>query len=78
LVPQGPLPLSPGFPWLPGGKFARYHGGQACSFATFAPVGVAAIGTLPLPIMRSSIVIRIARRDGWRQLTRLDVFDHQF
>jgi hypothetical protein len=34
-----------------GGKVTRYHGGQARSFATFAPVAVAAIGTLPLPVM---------------------------
>jgi hypothetical protein len=58
-----------------GGKFTRYHGGQASSFATFAPVAVAAIGTLPLPVMHRSIVIHIARRDGRRQLTRLDGFD---
>jgi hypothetical protein len=55
-----------------GGKVTRYHGGQARSFATFAPVAVAAIGTLPLPVMHRSIVIRMARRDGRRQLTRLD------
>jgi hypothetical protein len=58
-----------------GGKFTRYHGGQARSFATFAPVAVAAIGTLPLPVMHCSIVIHIARRDGRRQLTQLDGFD---
>ena len=34
-----------------GGKVTRYHGGQARSFSTFAPVAVAAIGTLPLPVM---------------------------
>ena len=58
-----------------GGKVTRYHGGQARSFATFAPVAVAAIGTLPLPVMHRSIVIRMARRDGLRQLTRLDKDD---
>jgi hypothetical protein len=47
----------------------------ARSLATFAPVAVAAIGTLPLPVMHCSIVIHIARRDGRRQLTRLDGFD---
>jgi len=55
-----------------GGKVTRYHGGQAHSFSTFAPVAVAAIGTLPLPVMHRSIVIDMARRDGRRQLTRLD------
>ena len=55
-----------------GGKVTRYHGGQARSFATFSPVAVAAIGTLPLPVMHRSIVIHMERRDGRRQLTRLD------
>jgi hypothetical protein len=58
-----------------GGKVSRYHGGQARSFSTFAPVAVAAIGTLPLPVMHRSIVIRMERRDGRRQLTRLDKED---
>src|SRR6201988_4186483 len=55
-----------------GGKVTRYHGGQARSFSTFAPVAVAVIGTLPLPVTHRSIVIHMARRDGRRQLTRLD------
>ena len=58
-----------------GGKVTRYHGGQAHSFSTFAPVAVAAIGTLPLPVMHRSIVVHMARRDGRRQLTRLDTED---
>jgi hypothetical protein len=58
-----------------GGKVTRYHGGQARSFSTFAPVAVAAIGTLPLPVMHRSIVIDMARRDGRRPLTRLDTQD---
>ena len=37
-----------------GGKVTRYHGGQARSFSTFAPVAVAAIGTLPLPVRSCS------------------------
>jgi hypothetical protein len=58
-----------------GGKVTRYHGGQARSFSTFAPVAVAAIGTLPLPVMHRSIAIHMERRDGQRQLTRLDTQD---
>jgi uncharacterized protein DUF3631 len=58
-----------------GGKVTRYHGGQTRSFSTFAPVAVAAIGTLPLPVMHRSIVIHMTRRDGRRQLTRLDKED---
>jgi hypothetical protein len=34
-----------------GRKITRYHHGQACSFSTFSPAAVAAIGTLPLPLM---------------------------
>jgi len=40
--------------------------------STFSPVAVAAIGTPPLPVMHRSIVIHMERRDGRRQLTRLD------
>jgi hypothetical protein len=40
-----------------------------------APVAVATIGTLPLPVMHRSIMIHMARRDGRRQLTRLDKDD---
>jgi hypothetical protein len=58
-----------------GGKITRYHSGQARSFSTFAPVAVAAIGTLPLPVMHRSIVIHMERRDGRRPLTRLDTED---
>jgi hypothetical protein len=58
-----------------GGKVTRYHSGQARSLSTFSPVAVAAIGTLPLPQMHRSIVIHMARRDGRRQLTRLDKDD---
>ena len=58
-----------------GGKVTRYHGGQARSFSTFAPVAVAAIGTLPLPVIHRSIVIHMERRDGRRELTRLNKED---
>ena len=58
-----------------GGKVTRYHYGQARSFSTFAPVAVAAIGTLPLPIMHRSIVIRMERHDGRHELKRLDKDD---
>jgi hypothetical protein len=58
-----------------GGKVTRYHGGQARSFSTFAPVAVAAIGTLPLPLMHRAIVIPMQRHDGRRELTRLDKDD---
>src|ERR1700739_3638063 len=51
-----------------GGKVTRCYHGQARSFATFAPAAVAAIGALPLPLMHRSVVIRIERHDGAREL----------
>jgi hypothetical protein len=58
-----------------GGKVTRYYSGQARSFSTFSPAAVAAIGTLPLPLMHRSIVIAMERRDGRRELERLDKDD---
>jgi Protein of unknown function (DUF3631) len=54
-----------------GGKVMRYYSGQARSFSTFSPAAVAAIGTLPLPLMHRSITIHMQRRHG-RELKRLD------
>ena len=54
-----------------GGKVTRYVHGQARSFSTFSPAAVAAIGTLPLPVMHRSIIIRMERHDGRRVLKRL-------
>jgi hypothetical protein len=58
-----------------GGKVTRCYHGQARSFSTFAPAAVAAIGTLPLPLMHRSIVIPMVRHDGWCELKRLDKDD---
>ena len=58
-----------------GGKVTRYHHGQARSFSTFSPAAVAAIGTLPLPVMHRSIIIHMERHDGRRELKRLDKDD---
>ena len=58
-----------------GGKVTRYHNGQACSFSTFSPAAVAAIGTLPLPVMHRSVIIPMERHDGRRELKRLDKDD---
>ena len=58
-----------------GGKVTRYVHGQARSFSTFSPAAVAAIGTLPLPVMHRSIIIRMERHDGRRALKRLDKDD---
>jgi len=58
-----------------GGKVTRYHHAQVRSFSTFSPVAVASIGTLPLPVMHRSIVIRMERHDGQHNLKRLDADD---
>jgi Protein of unknown function (DUF3631) len=43
------------------GNFERYLGGNYVSFKTFAPLALAAIGRLPLPILHRSIVLRMER-----------------
>ena len=58
-----------------GGKVTRYRNGQARSFSTFSPTAVAAIGTLPLPVMHRSVIIHMERHDGRRELKRLDKED---
>ena len=58
-----------------GGKVTRYHNGQVRSFSTFSPAAVAAIGTLPLPVMHRSVIIHMERHDGRRELKRLDKDD---
>src|SRR5580704_15633925 len=58
-----------------GGKVTRYRNGEARSFSTFSPTAVAAIGTLPLPVMHRSVIIHMERHDGRRELKRLDKDD---
>ena len=55
-----------------GGGVMRYIDGEARKFSTFAPAALAAIGTLPLPLMHRAIVIAMERHDGERNLQRLD------
>jgi hypothetical protein len=54
-----------------GGKVARYVAPAVCEFSTFAPMALAAIGRLPLPLAHRSVVIRMAR-DQTGDLQRLD------
>lgn len=58
-----------------GGSVMRYIDGEARKFSTFAPAALAAIGTLPLPLMHRAIVIAMERHDGERKLQRLDKSD---
>jgi Protein of unknown function (DUF3631) len=55
-----------------GGKTTRVMRGSPRSFKTFAPLALAAIGTLPLPIMQRSIVINMTRADGSLKLESFD------
>ena len=51
-----------------GGTVTRMVNGAATRFTVFAPVALAAIGTLTLPLMSRSIIIRMRRHDGSRPL----------
>jgi hypothetical protein len=53
------------------GKVSRYLDGEEKVFSTFAPLGLAAIGTLPLPILHRSIVLRMERAPN-AKLARFD------
>jgi len=54
---------------LSGGGIGRVISGEYRKFSTFAPMAVAAIGSLPLPLMHRSIVVHMERTD--KPLTRL-------
>jgi uncharacterized protein DUF3631 len=59
-----------------GGNVTRFVGGWSQKFPTFAPLAIAAIGTLPLPLMHRSVVISMQR--SATQLERLDEFSPVF
>ena len=59
-----------------GGNVTRFVGGWSQKFPTLAPLAVAAIGTLPLPLMHRSVVISMHR--SAIQLERLDEFSPVF
>jgi hypothetical protein len=58
-----------------GGSVMRVIDGTPRRYSTFAPVALAVIGTLPLPLVQRSVVIRMTRADGSRQLRRFDEGD---
>jgi hypothetical protein len=55
-----------------GRKVTRGVGKYRREYRVFAPVAIAAIGTLPLPLMSRSIVIRMRRHDWSYDLRRFD------
>jgi hypothetical protein len=58
-----------------GGNIMRVIRGEPKRFATFAPMAIAVIGGLPLPILHRSVVIPMQRADGMRKLRRLESAD---
>jgi hypothetical protein len=61
-----------------GGSIDRFVGGRPRKFHVFAPLAVAAIGTLPLPLLHRSIPINMQRPSGDNQIERLEESDPQF
>jgi hypothetical protein len=62
-----------------GGTISRFVGGWSRRFPTFAPLAVAAIGALPLPLMHRAVVINMRRyARGETQIRRLDENDPAF
>ena len=59
-----------------GGGVSRFVGGWSRRYPTFAPLAIAAIGMLPLPLLHRSIVINMQRSAA--QLRRLDEADAAF
>jgi hypothetical protein len=59
-----------------GGSIDRFVGGEPRRYRTFAPLAIAAIGMLPLPLLHRSVVITMQRSSA--QLRRLDEASHVF
>jgi hypothetical protein len=55
-----------------GGGVARFVGGWSQRFPTFCPLAVAAIGTLPLPLLHRSVLINMQRRAPEAEIEWLD------
>jgi hypothetical protein len=55
-----------------GGAVTLLHRGEPRKFSTFAPLALAAIGKLPLPLMHRSIVIEMERYDGGGELKQFN------
>jgi hypothetical protein len=58
-----------------GGAVTRMVGGRRRRFSTFAPIALASIGSLPLPLTSRSIVIHMERYAGAEALRRFDSGD---
>ena len=60
-----------------GGNVRRLIKGRPQSFSTFAPMAIAAIGSLPMALMRRSIVIHMEKTAGGAGLKRFDTGDSE-
>ena len=60
-----------------GGNIRRVIRGAPKTFNTFAPMALAAIGSLPLPLMRRSIVMHMEKTADVVRLKRFDVNDRE-
>jgi hypothetical protein len=56
-----------------GGGISRYVSGRSRKFPTFAPLAVAAIGDMPLPLLHRAVIINMQRSPT--QMARLDERD---
>ncbi|MGO9049394.1 MAG: DUF3631 domain-containing protein [Xanthobacteraceae bacterium] len=56
-----------------GGKTTRVIRGAPKSFSVFGPMALAAIGTLPLPLLHRGLVIHMERTAGREDLLRFDL-----
>jgi hypothetical protein len=61
-----------------GGGVSRFVGGWTRRFPTFAPLAIAAIGMLSLPLLHRSIVIDMQRAPKQARIERLDESDSAF
>jgi hypothetical protein len=61
-----------------GGNVSRFVSGKPRKYQTFAPLAVAAIGTLPLPLMHRAIVVNMRRQAPGETVRRVDEDDAAF
>jgi Protein of unknown function (DUF3631) len=57
------------------GNIRRIIRGTAKAFSTFAPMAIAAIGSLPMPLMRRSIIVHMQKTAGGGNIKRFDIGD---
>jgi Protein of unknown function (DUF3631) len=60
-----------------GGNIRRVIRGAPKKFSTFTPMAIAAIGALPLPLMRRSIIVHMEKTAGVAHLKRFDTNDSE-